>query len=211
VSTSQATPVTVASSEGGFSILRLDAEMDRNRRNFERTSTFGRYGLLGFGAVAAGSGTALVAAHYATAAFAILAFGLLLMILGGVQHILYLRGRAHWPNQVLLFDGGVEVVLSNGDVRAIEWEDPKLDLEVQTQPEPLAGGESAILFWRMDRSIPPCAITPEGFARLQAEVVQHGLTFRETRRGPRGKEARLLEIRPAPPKPVVKSPSDWGP
>ncbi len=211
MSTSPATPATVASAEGGFPILRADAETDRSRERFERTSTVGRYGLLGCGAVAAGSGAGLVFAHYDDVAFAILAFGILLLVLGGVQHILYRRGRAHWPNQVLLFDGGAEVMLSNGDVRAIEWDDPKLKLEVQTQSDPANGGESATLFWRMDRSVPPCEITSEGFSRLQVEIVRHELSLHESRRGSRGRETRILEIGPSPPKPVPKSPTEWGP
>ena len=211
MSTSEASPATVASSDGGLSILRTDGDTDRSRRNFERSSIWGRYGLFGFGAVSTGSGAALVLARYSTAAYAILAFGLLLVVLGAVQHLLYLRGRAHWPNHVVLHEGGLEVVLSNGDVRAIEWDDPHLDLEVQTQPDTGSGGESATLFWRMDRSIPPCAITPEGFVQLQAEIVEHHLSLREARRGPRGRETRLLEIRPAPPKRAQMSPADWGP
>lgn len=198
-------------SEGGISILRADAETDRERLRYERSSVFARFGLIGLGAVTLGSGAGLVLAHYALVAFAILAFGLLLMILGAVQHLLFLRGRDRWPTQLVLFDTGVEVVLRNGDVRAAEWNDPKLALEVQTHPRSDGSGDAATLFWRMDRSIPPCAITADGFAKLQGEIVGRGLSMNDSRRGPRRQETRVLQIGPAPPKTVAKSAADWGP
>jgi len=195
----------------GFSLLRPRAEMDRMRRSFERPTAIGRYALVALGAVTLGSGAGLVLAHYATIAFAILAFGLVLMALGAVQHLFYTQGKAHWPTEMSLHDSGVELLLHNGEIRAVEWSDPKIDLEILLRIPKAGAPPEATLMWRMDRKVPPCPLSAAGFERLEAAIAAHGLQIQEFRRGPRTRETRVIEVGPPPKKSMPKSPADWGP
>jgi len=180
------------------------------RESMVRTTAIGRFILLGLGAVTLGSGVGLVFAHDALVAFVFLAVGLLLMILGAVQHLIYLRSRANWPKEMLLFPDGLELVLNSGEIRAVEWGDPKLDLQVHVRPRRAGEGDDYLLAWGMDSKVQPCSITAEGFERIKQEVVARNLTFRDNRRGHGKRETRIYEIGPAPTK-VVKSAADWGP
>ncbi|HYA58339.1 MAG TPA: hypothetical protein VEH57_07795 [Thermoplasmata archaeon] len=200
-----------AAGDVGFPVLRSGEEVDRLRRSVERPPAVGRYVLAGLGAVTLGSGAGLVLAHYSSLAFAILAFGLLLMVLGAVEHLLYLRGRAHWPEQMLLFEDGLELVLHNSEVRAAEWSDPHLDLEVHARALKSGDGAEYLLLWRMDRKVPPCSLTPEGFERLRAEAVRRDLHLQQYIRGSGRRELRVYTIGPAVKPPPPKSPADWGP
>jgi len=180
------------------------------RHVYERPTAVGRYALVGLGALTLGSGVGLVLAHYATIAFAILAFGLVLMILGALQHLVYVQGKAHWPDQLILFDGGVEVVLHNGDVRAVEWTDPKIDFEIHVRRAKRGEGEEAKLFWHMDRKVPPCPLSTEGFERIRVEALRRNLGYQELRRGRGRRELRVYLFGPQI-QTKAKNAADWAP
>ncbi len=210
MATADPTPPAPPGGDPGVSILRTGIEVDDWRRRMERTVEWGRYVLLGFGAVALGSGTALVLAHRSIAAFVILAFGLLLMALGAVQHFYYRRGKALWPEQMLLFPDGLELVLHNGEIRSAEWSDPALDLEVHERPQWVGSADAVVLQWRMDTRVPPCPITADGFERLKREAVRRDLKLEEVRSGGGKRELRMFTFGPSS-RPVPKNPADWGP
>jgi len=194
----------------GVSLLRTEEELETARRAYERPTAVGRYALVGLGALTLGSGVGLVLAHYATIAFAILAFGLVLMILGALQHLFYVQGKAHWPDQLTLLDGGVEVVLHNGDVRAFEWTDPKIDFEIHVRRSKRDDGEDARLFWHMDRKVPPCPLSAEGFDRIRTEALRRNLSYQEFRRG-RGRRELRVYLFAAQEVPKLKNAADWAP
>jgi hypothetical protein len=210
MTTSEAMATGVAGGEPGLPLLRVDPETERLRESGQRTATLGRYLLVGLGAVTLGSGVGLVFAHRDVVAFAFLAFGLLLMVLGAVQHLFYLRSRAHWPDQVILFASGIEVLLHNGEIRAAEWTDPDLDLELHVRQARTGEGKDILLVWGMDSKVPPCSLTTEGFERLRTEVIARGLGLRETRRGYGRKEVQVYTVGP-PAKRREHSPTEWGP
>jgi hypothetical protein len=211
MSTPEVTVPGVPVGEAGLSILRVDEEAERTRRSGERTAVLGRYLLLGLGAIALGCGAALVLVHYKLAAFVLLAFGLFLMVLGAVQYLLYMRSRAHWPKEMLLFDDGLELVLYNGEIRAVAWTDPKLEFELHQRPGRAGKGDEALLVWGSDSRVPPCSLTSDGFERLRAEAIRRQLDFHETRRGHGAREVRVYAIKAAPPPKAAPSPSEWGP
>jgi len=215
MSTSEVAADPAFAGETGLSILRVDAEAERTRLGGERTAVLGRYLLIGLGTVALGSGVGLVLArynapHYRFASFVLLAFGLFLMVLGAVQYLIYTRSRAHWPKEVLVFDNGLELVLHNGEIRAVEWNDPALRFELHERPGRAGHGDHALLVWQMDSKVPPCSLTPEGLDRLRHEAIARGLGFLETRRGHRKSEVRVYSISPAAKK-AEHSPTEWGP
>ncbi len=194
----------------GVAILRTGTEVDVWRRRSERTVEWGRYVLLGFGAVALGSGVALVLTHRSISAFVILAFGLLLMSLAAVQHFYYRRGQALWPEQMHLFPDGLELVLHNGEIRTAEWSDPHLDLEMHERPHWVGSADGVVLRWRMDTRVPPLPITAEGCEMLKKEAIRRDLQFQELRSGHGKREVRMFTFGPSS-KPVPKNPADWGP
>ena len=110
---------------------------------------------------------------------------------------------------MLLHEDGIELLLDNGEIRAAEWSDPKLDLEIHSRPAKAGGGNEILLLWRMDRRIPPCPLTPEGFEHLRAEVEGRSLHFQEFHQGRPGREQRMYLIGPPPrPKPSLASGGD---
>ncbi len=210
MATSAAAPPTHEGGDPGLAILRTGTEVDVWRRRSERTVELGRWVLLGFGALTLGSGAALVLAHRSVAAFVILAFGLLLMALGAVQHFYYRRGQALWPEQMLLFPDGLELVLHNGEIRTAEWDDPELDLEIHERPHWVGSADAVVLRWKMDTRVPPCPITAEGLERIQKEAIRRDLKLEELRAGRGKREVRMFTFGPST-KPVPKNPADWGP
>ncbi len=197
-------PPGVAAEESGLSILRSDAFADRLHHGMARPTQLGRYLLVGLGAVAVGAGVGLFFGHQVDVALAILLLGAILVVGGILQYRSFQRSQAHWPVKILLHEDGIELLLDNGEIRAAEWSDPKLDLEVHSRPSKRAGGFEVTLLWRMDRRIPPCPLTPEGFEHLRSEVEGRKLKLQEFHQGRPGREVRLYLIGPtAPPKPAL--------
>ena len=170
------------------------------RRRRERPAEIGRYPLLGSGAVCASAGGALwltaPSAHPLGAAF--VAFGLVLMALGGSLHLLLVRERDRWPERAYAWDEGIELVLHDGELRATAWDDPKLALDVFVRPRARSSEDERLLVWRMGSGVPACDLTQPGFDRLIEIVNAHGLRLSEYRRGRRAREARAYEIRARP-------------
>jgi len=146
--------------------------------------------------VTASAAAALWAAHPSALAIVLVIFGLVLIVLGLVQHLFLLLERRRWPDQAYLWPDGVELLLHNGEVRAIDWDDPKLAFDLFRRP--LRGDPTGeiLLEWRMGPYVPPCPLTEEGFHRLQAAIVAHNLGMAEFRHGRRAREIRVFEVRP---------------
>jgi hypothetical protein len=191
-------PLAPAASEedSGYALLRSDAEAEAYRERSEKPSRLGRFVLIGLGGVIIGAGTGVWFAHPSAAADGLLAFGVVSILLGFVQHRLLLRDRDHWPKQALLWSEGLELVLSNGEIRAAPWSDPKFVLDLYARPMPDGLPDELLLAWKMDPKIPMTLMTQEGFDRVREAAVNHGLEFSEYRADNRRRTLRGFEIRP---------------
>lgn len=184
--------------DGGIPLLRSDAESEEYRRRAELPSRLGRFVLIGLGGVVVGAGTGVWFAHPSSAADGLLAFGAVLIVLGFIQHRLLLRDRDHWPEQAFLWTEGIELVLSNGEIRAAPWSDPKFVLDMYAKPMPGGAPDELLLAWKMDSKVPMSLLTQEGFDRVREEAVARGLEFVEYRADNRRRTLRGFEIRPPP-------------
>ena len=110
---------------GGIAILREGGAAEFLRRRIERPSRIGFYGLLFFGVLTAffglltaGIGGSLGSIGRSPLSAGIIVLGGVLILLGWGQHLLYRRDLAHWPDQAILWDQGIEpgVVRVEGEV-----------------------------------------------------------------------------------------------
>jgi len=183
----------------GVSLTRADTDMARLRRRMEMPSDVGRYVLLMLGSIIAAAAAGLLVTHPSLTGEGLLAFGVVLVLLGLAQHVLLKRDRAHWPDQAFLWADGLELVLHNGEIRALSWNDPKLAFDIYLRPLRGFPNDEITLVWRSDAKIPPCQLSLEGFDRIRAAAVEHGLEFSEFRGDNRKHGMRAYEIRaPAP-------------
>jgi hypothetical protein len=183
--------------ERGSSLIHPLAESAQLRRRRERPAELGRYPLALLGVVCAASASALwLFQHVSVLSVALLAFGLLLIALGATLHLVLLRDRERWPEEAHAWEEGIEILLHDGDLKAALWDDPKLALDVFVRDRKGSAEPERVLCWRMDRAIPPCDLTQEGFDRLMQIVASRDLGLREYRSGRPGREARAYEIRP---------------
>lgn len=187
------------SEEEGVPLLRSDLESEAYQEQAELPSRLGRFILIGLGGVIVGAGTGIWFAHPSPPADGLLALGVVLVVLGYVQHRLLLRGRDHWPKQAYLWGEGLELVLNNGEIRAAPWNDPKFALDLYARPMPDGGSDELLLAWKMDPKIPMVPLTPNGFSQVREAAVLHGLEFAEYRADNRRRTLRGFEIRPRPP------------
>ncbi len=187
-------------SEHGLSLLAPVDEVRAVRRRRERPAEVGRYLLLGLGGLAAGTSAVLSWQLPADrfVALAILGFGLILVALGATVHLVLLRDRQRQPVEAHAWEEGIELILANGEVHGATWADPKLALDVFVQPARKGRIEERLLVWGMSRSIPPIDLSEAGLSRLLQNVVKHGLSLAEYRRGQRSIEPRAYEIRGRP-------------
>ena len=123
------------------------------------------------------------------------AFGLTLVALGAVLHLILLRERDRWPEAAHAWDEGIEIVLHDHEVKAALWEDPKLAIDLFVHRPRNAIDDVRLLYWKMDPAVPACDLSREGFDRLMSIVVAQDLRLIEYRTGPRGRESRAYEIR----------------
>jgi hypothetical protein len=179
----------------GILLSRSDADTDYLRRQMELPGQVGRYILVMLGSVILAASAGLWFTHPSGLADALLVFGLVLVVLGIVQHQLLIRGRAHWPDQALLWPDGLELVLHNGEIRAAPWNDPKFVLDLYCRPVPGVANDEIMLVWKMDSKVPPCQLSVDGFDRLRGAAITHGLEVAEFR-GDRKRDMRAYEIRP---------------
>lgn len=189
--------------ESGVRLLRTDLGSEEYREQAELPSRLGRFVLIGLGGVIVGAGTGVWFAHPSPAADGLLIFGAVLIVLGFVQHRLLLRDRDHWPKQAFLWSEGLELILSNGEIRAAPWNDPKFVLDLYARPMPGGAPDELLLAWKMDPKIPMVPLTQEGFDQVREAAVVHGLEFSEYRADNRRRTLRGFEIRPRPP-PTVR-------
>jgi hypothetical protein len=182
--------------EKGESLLRPPEEAAQARRRRERPAHVGRFLLAVLGAVCAAAGVALaLSTHVIPIGGALAGFGALLVGLGVALHAVLKRDRARWPEELHVWDEGIELLLHDGELRASAWTDQDLALDVFVRPRHRAGGEERLLVWRGRPPVPPCDLSEQGLARLMRVVVARGLSLSEYRSGSRTREARAYEIR----------------
>jgi len=192
----QATPSPVPEEERGVSLLHPQEESAALRRKRERPAEIGRIPLLVLGAVCSGSAAALrFEDRVSLVAIALLAFGLLVIALGAILHLVLLRDRDRWPEKAFAWEEGIEILLHDGELKAALWTDPKLALDVFVQQRKGGREDDRFLYWRMDRAVPPCDLTKDGFDRLMQVVTSRDLKLAEFRAGRKGRESRAYEIR----------------
>jgi len=184
--------------EGGISIAREGAGAEFLRRRIERPPRIGLYVLLGLGAMTLGTGAIAWLLAPTSLAIGLGALGTVLMTLGYVQHRLYRRDLAHWPDRAVLWDGGIELVLHNGEVRGVSWTDPDLAIDLVARPAPAPAGREFLLVWMTEGKIPSVEITEDAFDRLRGVAVRHELAVTSRRHGRTGTERETVEIRQSP-------------
>jgi len=204
VASSSAARSTGPTDPEGTSLVRRDAGAEWLRRRIERPSLLGQYVLMTLGAVTLVAGTGLYITDGSPLGLALGAFGAVLVALGLLQHLIIRRDRANWPDEVLLWDGGVELVLHNGEVRGLSWDDPDLALDLVSRRAPAPAEREYLLVWMAEGKIPSAELSAEGFDRLRDTAVRHHLLVRQPRVSRRPDGLQLFEIRPgAAGRPVV--------
>ena len=216
--TPESAPTPSPEDDRGVSLIHPPAQSAAIRRRRERPAELGRYPLLVLGAVCASSAFALrLDDRTSMVALALLGFGLILVALGATLHMVLVRDRDRWPEEAHAWEEGIEILLHDGELRAALWADPRFALDVFVQERKGGLDDERLLYWRMDRAIPPCDLTKEGFDRLMDVVRSHDLKMAEFRVGRKGRETRAYEIRARtdrlqldrmvlPPKPVQSPP-----
>jgi len=179
------------------SILRSGPAGVALRRKLERPARAGRLVLTMLGVVTAGAGVAMLSTAGNELGAAFTAFGGVLLSLGVVQHVLYRRDQAHWPEQAYLWSDGVELVLHNGEVRGASWSDPDLALQLIARRAPSPIVREYILIWLSDPKVPPVELTESGFEQLRQQAADHGLDLSQTRRGSRADSVQMIHIHPS--------------
>lgn len=180
--------------EGGVSITRTGDEATQLRHRLERPARVGRVILSLLGAITAGAGIADWITTRSAAGIAIGVFGVVLLALGMIQHVLYRRDLRHWPTDVVLWDEGVELVLPNGEVRGASWSDPDLGLQLISRPAPSPANQEYLLLWLSDSKIPAVEISADGFDRISKLAVDRGLQTTVTHRGSRTRGTKIIHI-----------------
>lgn len=180
--------------ESGISVVRSDAEATYLRRRLERPGRVGRYFLTLPGVVALASGLADWLTTNSRIGLALGAFGGVLIVLGVVQHFLYRRDLRHSPVDVLLWPEGLELVLSNGEIRGAMWTDLDLALQLVARRAPSRAKREYLLIWLPDPRIPAVELSPEGFDQIAKAAAEAGLRISQHRRGSRADAAQVIHI-----------------
>ncbi len=190
---------------GGIAILREGEAAEFLRRRIERPSRIGFYGLLFFGVLTAffglltaGIGGSLGSIGRSPLSTGIIVLGGVLILLGWGQHLLYRRDLAHWPDQAILWDQGIELVLHNGEVRGVSWTDPDLAINLVARRAPPPARREFLLVWMTEGRIPSAELSEAGFDEVQRAAVAHGVTVIQNRRGRRPDATQTVEIRQSP-------------
>jgi hypothetical protein len=209
VASSAAHP-TVPLEPEGTSLVRGDAGAELLRRRVERPALLGQYVLETLGAVTAAAGVGLYLTDRSPLGLALGAFGAVLVVLGVLQHLIIRRDRSNWPDQVVLWDDGVELVLHNGEVRGISWDDPELAIDLVSRRAPPPADREYLLVWMAEGKIPSAELSAEGFDRLRRAAVDHHLLVSQPNPSRRPDGLQLFEIRPGAPGRSVSRPSRAG-
>lgn len=181
----------------GLSIARAGDEASTLRHRIELPARLGRVILTFFGVVTGFAGVATWATTKSVDGIALGAFGTVLIVLGVVQHLLYLRDRAHWPERAFLWDDGLELVLHNGEVRGASWSDPDFGLQLIARRARPPIGREFVMVWLMDSKVPPVELSPEGFDQLRQSAADHDLDLTQTRRGSRADSTQFIHVHPS--------------
>ena len=184
--------------EDGISIARTGEAASLLRRRLERPAQIGRTLLIFVGAITAAAGIADWVTTRSNFGIVNGVFGVILLAFGVMQHWLHKRDLAHWPTDVLLWQDGVELVLSNGEVRGLMWSDPDLALQLIARRAPAPANREFILLWLTDSKVPVVEISEEGFDLLSKTAYGKGLQIAMTRRGPRVNGTQMIHIRQRP-------------
>ncbi len=178
------------------SILRDGPEADQLRDRMERPARAGRVILALLGVVTASAGTAMWVTTKSGVGIALAGFGGVLLLLGVVQHLLYRRDQAHWPDQAHLWSDGLELVLRNGEVRGASWSDPDFSIELIARRAPSPAEREYVMIWLMDPKIPPVELSAKGFERVRQSAATYGLDLSQNRRGSRADSTQMIHIHP---------------
>ncbi len=155
----------------------------------------GLYVLSILGMATAAIGAVLWFLSPSSLALGLAGLGGLLMVLGYVQYRLYRRDLTHWPDQAILWDGGIELVLHNGEVRGVSWSEPDLALDLVARKAPPPAGREFLLVWMSEGKIPSVELTEDGFEKVQRAAVAHELTVLQRRHGRAADARQTVEIR----------------
>jgi hypothetical protein len=193
---SSAARSTVPPEPEGTSLVRQGDEAELLRRRIERPALIGQYVLETLGAVTAVAGLGLFLTDRSPLGLALGAFGGVLIVLGVLQHLIIRRDRANWPDQVLLWEGGLELVLHNGEVRGISWDDPDLSINLVSRRAPAPADREYLLVWMAEGKIPSAELSSDGFTQLRRAAEGRHLLVTESRASRRANALQLVEIRP---------------
>ena len=194
-------PATYEESPGetegeGFSLLRSDASAAVLRQRLERPSRLGMIFFLMLGAIVASAGLFLYLSNRDVINLPIALFGAILIVLGAAQYFLLKRDREHWPDHALLWDGGVELMLHNGDVRGLSWTDHDLAFGLVTRPARPPVDREFLLIWLRDKNVPTIELSEEGFRRLRQVAEDRRMNVQENRKGRDARLTQWLTIQP---------------
>jgi hypothetical protein len=106
---------------------------------------------------------------------------------------------------VLLWEGGIELVLHNGEVRGISWDDPDLAIDLVSRRAPSPADREYLLVWMAEGKIPSAELSAEGYERLRRAAEGQHLLVTQPKISRRSDGLQLIEIRPgAAGRPVAK-------
>jgi len=179
------------------SILRGEPEATVLRGRMERVARAGRLTLTMLGGVSGAAGFALWITAGTILGVAIATFGGILLVLGVVQHLIYRRDQAHWPEQAYLWSDGLELVLHNGEVRGASWSDPDFGLQLVARRAAPPIQREYVLIWLMDPKVPPVELSAEGFERVRQRAADSGLDLNQRQRGARADSTQVIHVRPS--------------
>lgn len=185
---------TAPAGEPGTSLIRTGAEAEFLRRWLERPARAGRYALIGLGGTVVAAGVAVYLTNGSVLGIAFALFGAVLLVLGAVQHLLLHRELANWPLDALLFEDGIELVLSNGEIRGLHWADPAFSLALVSRKAPAPAHREYLLVWTNEGKIPSVELSEAGFDALLREASARRLLIEERRRGRGEAPARWILV-----------------
>ncbi len=185
---------TGSAGEPGTSLIRTGAEAEFLRRWLERPARAGRYALIGLGGTVVAAGVAVYLTNGSVLGIAFALFGAVLLGLGAVQHVLLRRELANWPLDALLFEDGIELVLSNGEIRGLPWADPTFSLALVSRKAPAPAHREFLLVWTNEGKIPSVELSEEGFEAVLREASARRLLIEERRRGRGDAPARWILV-----------------
>jgi len=149
----------------------------------------------GLGAVTAAAGVAAWITSALVPGLALGVFWAVLIVLALVQHILLRRDHAHWPDQAVLREDGVELFLRNGEVRGLSWTDSDLALNLISRMAPPPANREYLLVWMADPKIPSIELSADGYERLKQAAEAQRLIVTTSRRGRGEMGTQWTEIR----------------